>query len=97
MGKPETGETVPQQVGPVILRTRALSKRFGEHVAVDGLDLELRAGEVHGFLGPNGSGKSTTVGMILGLLRPSAGEVELFGRRLAEGGHAANLLLTSAW
>jgi ABC-2 type transport system ATP-binding protein len=72
----------------VLLRTHALTKHFGPIVAVDHLDMEVHAGEVHGFLGPNGSGKSTTVGMVMDLIRPSAGSVELFGRRLAEAGHA---------
>jgi len=63
----------------VVLRARSLTKRFGSLVAVDGLDLEVHAGEVYGLLGPNGSGKSTTVGMFLGLLSPSAGEIETFG------------------
>ena len=65
--------------GDVILRTTGLTKRFGKLEAVKGLDLELRRGEVFGFLGPNGAGKSTTVGMILGLIAPTAGSVELFG------------------
>src|SRR5262249_41903441 len=59
--------------------------RFGTITAVDGLNLEVRAGEVLGFLGPNGSGKSTTAGMILDLIRPTAGHVELFGRRMVPG------------
>ena len=63
----------------VVLRTTGLTKRFGELEAVKGLDLELRRGEVFGFLGPNGAGKSTTVGMILGLIAPTAGSIELFG------------------
>ena len=63
----------------VVLRTRGLTKRFGDLVAVDNLDLEVRRGEVLGFLGPNGSGKSTTVGMILGLIRPTAGSVDRMG------------------
>ncbi|MFQ5878952.1 MAG: ABC transporter ATP-binding protein [Dehalococcoidia bacterium] len=63
----------------VVLRTRGLTKRFGRILAVQDLNLELHAGEVFGFLGPNGSGKSTTVGMLLGLVRPTAGEVEAFG------------------
>lgn len=61
---------------PVVLRLVGLTKRFGDLTAVDRLDLELRRGEVLGFLGPNGSGKSTTVGMILGLIAPTAGRVE---------------------
>lgn len=65
-----------------MLRTERLTRHFGHIVAVDKLDLEVRAGEVHGFLGPNGSGKSTTVGMVLGLIRPTAGHVHLFGERL---------------
>jgi ABC-2 type transport system ATP-binding protein len=63
----------------VVLRTRGLTKRFGDLVAVDDLDLEVRRGEVLGFLGPNGSGKSTTVGMILGLIKPTSGAVERLG------------------
>jgi ABC-2 type transport system ATP-binding protein len=62
-----------------ILRTVGLTKRFGDFTAVDNLDLDVRRGEVLGFLGPNGAGKSTTVGMILGLIAPSAGRVEYPG------------------
>lgn len=69
--------------GKVVLRTHNLTKRFGPLLAVDGLDLDVRAGEVLGFLGPNGSGKSTTVGMILGLIAPTAGKVEFHGHDLA--------------
>ncbi|HEY7719353.1 MAG TPA: ATP-binding cassette domain-containing protein, partial [Pedococcus sp.] len=56
-----------------------LVKRFGSLAALDGLDLRVRQGEVHGFLGPNGSGKSTTIRVLLGLLRPTAGDVRLLG------------------
>ena len=56
-----------------------LRKAFGRTVALDGLDLEVRDGEVHGFLGPNGAGKSTTLRVLLGLLRADAGEVRLLG------------------
>jgi len=66
----------------VVLRTTGLTKRFGQLEAVKNLDLEVRRGEVFGFLGPNGAGKSTTVGMILGLIAPTGGSIELFGRRL---------------
>jgi ABC-2 type transport system ATP-binding protein len=61
------------------IAVRGLRKSFGRTVALDGLDLEVRTGEVHGFLGPNGSGKSTTIRVLLGLLRAEAGEVVLLG------------------
>lgn len=75
--------------GTVVLRTVDLTKRFGAITAVDRLSLEVRAGEVLGFLGPNGAGKSTTAGMILGLIKPTAGRVEIFGKDLT---HARDLL-----
>src|SRR4051812_49712033 len=56
-----------------------LVKTFGATRALDGLDLEVAAGEVHGFLGPNGAGKSTTIRVLLGLLRADAGSVRLLG------------------
>jgi ABC-2 type transport system ATP-binding protein len=56
-----------------------LTKSYGRNRALDGLDLEVRTGEVHGFLGPNGSGKTTTIRVLLGLLRADAGRVELLG------------------
>jgi ABC-2 type transport system ATP-binding protein len=58
---------------------RGLVKTFGSTVALDGLDLQVETGEVHGFLGPNGSGKSTTIRILLGLLRSDAGEARLLG------------------
>jgi ABC-2 type transport system ATP-binding protein len=61
------------------IRVSGLVKTFGSTRALDGLDLEVRTGEVHGFLGPNGSGKTTTIRVLLGLLRADAGEVELLG------------------
>ena len=66
----------------IVLRTTGLTKHFGKLVAVKDLNLELRRGEVFGFLGPNGAGKSTTVGMILGLIAPTVGSIELFGLNL---------------
>ncbi|MGW5777266.1 ABC transporter ATP-binding protein [Streptomyces sp. NPDC003863] len=57
-----------------------LHKSFGRTHALDGLDLTVETGEVHGFLGPNGSGKSTTIRVLLGLLRPDAGAAQLLGR-----------------
>jgi len=73
----------------IILRTIGLTKHFGKLEAVKNLNLELRRGEVFGFLGPNGAGKSTTVGMILGLVTPTAGSIEVFGRELKDKPWAA--------
>lgn len=61
------------------IHTEGLVKRFGSFTALDGLDLRVERGEVHGFLGPNGAGKSTTIRVLLGLLRASSGHVELLG------------------
>lgn len=63
-----------------IITISQLVKKFGTLAALDGLDMTVRAGEVHGFLGPNGSGKSTTIRILLGLLKKTAGEVVLFGQ-----------------
>ncbi len=84
MAEGQVEHQTPRGGGETILRTSGLSKRFGNITAVHSLDLDVRAGEVLGFLGPNGSGKSTTVGMILGLIEPTAGTVELFGKPLAQ-------------
>ena len=66
------------------VRTTGLTKRFGSHAAVDGVDLVVPTGAVYGFLGPNGSGKTTTIRMLLGLVTPSSGSIELLGRRVPE-------------
>ena len=62
-----------------IVRAEGLVKTFGDVHALDGLDLTVTRGEVHGFLGPNGAGKSTTIRILLGLLRATEGRIELFG------------------
>src|SRR3954447_4470140 len=62
-----------------VIAVSGLVKTFGQTRALDGLDLTVRAGEVHGFLGPNGAGKSTTIRVLLGLLRADAGTVSLLG------------------
>jgi len=64
-----------------VAEVRALSKRFGEVVAVDSASFALQAGTVTGFLGPNGAGKTTTLRLLLGLIEPTAGEALVFGRR----------------
>src|SRR5437870_1401619 len=66
--------------GPPPIATRGLVKRYGEIVAADHVDLTVEAGDVFGYLGPNGAGKTTSLRMMLGLIRPTEGSVELFGR-----------------
>ena len=61
------------------ISTSGLSKRYGDTVALDALDLEVAPGEVYGYLGPNGAGKTTTIRLVLGLHRPSAGTAHVFG------------------
>lgn len=63
-----------------VIETHGLEKRFGRVRALDGLDLSVDAGEVHGFLGPNGAGKSTTIRVLLGLARASGGSATVFGK-----------------
>jgi ABC-2 type transport system ATP-binding protein len=63
----------------IAIRAHGLTKRFGNLVAVDRIDLEVPARHVYGFLGPNGSGKSTTIRMLCGLLTPTAGDIEVLG------------------
>jgi ABC-type multidrug transport system ATPase subunit len=64
----------------LVIETRGLTKRYDERiVAVEALDLRVRRGEVYGFLGPNGAGKTTTLRMLVGLVRPSAGEAAVLG------------------
>jgi len=69
--------TVPRTT---VIETTRLEKRFGRVRALDGLDLSVEKGEVHGFLGPNGAGKSTTIRVLLGLARASGGSATVFGR-----------------
>src|SRR5580692_392381 len=65
--------------GGSAIRTEGLGKRYGETLALDALELTVQTGEVYGYLGPNGSGKTTTIRLLLGLHRPTAGRAELFG------------------
>ena len=66
------------------VETTGLTKRFGGHAAVDGIDLAVPTGSVYGFLGPNGSGKTTTIRMLLGLISPTSGSRRLLGRPIPE-------------
>jgi ABC-2 type transport system ATP-binding protein len=72
-----------------VIRVEGLVKTFGRFAAVDGVSLEVPAGEIHGFLGPNGAGKTTTLRMIAGLLQPTRGRVEIEGHDLAREPEAA--------
>ncbi len=74
--------------GGIAIHARGVTKRFGDLVAVDHVDLEVPARRVYGFLGPNGSGKSTTIRMLCGLLTPSEGEIEVLGLRIPEQAEA---------
>ncbi len=62
-----------------VIHTNLLVKKFGRTHALDGLNLRVEAGEVHGFLGPNGAGKSTTLRVLLGMIRPTSGTATIFG------------------
>lgn len=65
-----------------VLQTKQLTKTFGRRTAVDSIDITAYEGEVFGFLGPNGAGKTTTLGMALGLIHPTSGEVTVLGERV---------------
>lgn len=65
-----------------IIRTQSLSKRYGDSLVVKSIDLSVMEGTIYGFCGPNGAGKSTTLKMLLGLARPTDGEISLFGRKM---------------
>jgi len=72
----------------IAIRAHGLTKRFGDLVAVDHVDLSVPKSQVYGFLGPNGSGKSTTIRMLCGLLTPTEGEIEVLGLRIPEQAEA---------
>jgi ABC-type multidrug transport system ATPase subunit len=74
----------PTHPNEVVLRTRGLSKQYGARMAVDQLNLDVNRGEIFGFLGPNGAGKTTTIRMVLGLISPTSGTIEVLGRDLAQ-------------
>lgn len=67
-----------------IIKTNGLSKKYGEFYSVKNLDMRVREGTIYGFLGPNGAGKSTTLKMLLGLVRPTNGSIDIFGKRFTE-------------
>jgi ABC-2 type transport system ATP-binding protein len=76
-----------------VIAIQDLVKRYGAFTAVDGISLEVRPGEIHGFLGPNGAGKTTTLRMIAGLLQPTSGRVIVNGYAIGENPDAAKASL----
>jgi len=76
-----------------MIQLQNLVKKYGSFTAVDGVSLEVPAGEIHGFLGPNGAGKTTTIRMIAGLLKPSAGRILIAGHDVARSPEAAKAAL----
>lgn len=81
------------------IRTQQLTRTFGPVRAVDQLTLEVRQGEIFGFLGPNGSGKTTTIRLLLGLLQPDTGQIEVLPvpQRAAEVRARTGALLEARW
>jgi ABC-type multidrug transport system ATPase subunit len=76
------GNTVLTFMSELAIELTDLSKRYPGLVAVENLNLEVKKGEIFGFLGPNGAGKSTTLRMLLSLIKPSSGSIQLFGKSL---------------
>jgi ABC-2 type transport system ATP-binding protein len=89
----------PAPIPPVALRFDGVVRRYGRHLALDHLDIEVRQGETLALLGPNGAGKSTTISLLLGLLRPHEGTVEVLGTTAREAvaqGRVGAMLQTGA-
>lgn len=72
-----------------VIETAGLTKKYGKIVAVDGISFTVERGQIFGFLGPNGSGKTTTIGMLLGIINPTGGQIRLLGREGSRGLHAS--------
>ncbi|MFB9239913.1 ABC transporter ATP-binding protein [Plantactinospora siamensis] len=85
---PGAAPTAPPPASALAVQSHGLTKRFGRQLAVDGIDLAVPRGSVFGFLGPNGSGKTTTIRMLLGLIRPTAGRHSLLGLPMPAGAAA---------
>lgn len=90
--RPQDTPSMPRRVSeaplrPWALEAHALTRRYGQFLAVDRISLAVREGEIFGFLGPNGAGKSTLIQMLCGLLRPDAGEARLYGELVSHGPH----------
>ena len=78
----------PSDSPTAAVTSAGLTKRFGSQTVVDAIDLDVPTGAVYGFLGPNGSGKTTTIRMLLGLVRPTGGQIDLLGASMPGGAEA---------
>jgi ABC-2 type transport system ATP-binding protein len=79
------------------IQTRGLSKRYGQVAALTDLSLSVPDGSIYGFLGPNGAGKTTMIRMLLGFIRPSAGEARVLGHDSWRDGVAARVDSATSW
>jgi ABC-2 type transport system ATP-binding protein len=70
----------------IAIETRQLTKRFGNVLAVDAINLRVRRGEIYGFLGLNGAGKTTTIRALLGMIRPTDGQINVLGQPVGPNG-----------
>ncbi|GGF71058.1 hypothetical protein GCM10010912_15270 [Paenibacillus albidus] len=68
----------------LIVETEGMTRRFGTRISVNDVSLRVPEGKIYGFLGPNGAGKTTSIKMLLGLIRPDAGTIRLFGQLMPE-------------
>jgi ABC-type multidrug transport system ATPase subunit len=66
----------------IIIQTEQLTRKYGQQISVDQLNLQVKKGQIYGFLGPNGAGKTTTIRMLLGLIKPTSGKIYLFSKEL---------------
>ncbi|MET0716105.1 MAG: ATP-binding cassette domain-containing protein [Mycetocola sp.] len=78
-GDPIVSQRIDPSTSPVVLRITGLSRRFGDTIAVNGIDLDVHEGSFYGIVGPNGAGKTTTLSMVTGLLRPDTGSITVHG------------------
>ncbi|GCF10327.1 ABC transporter ATP-binding protein [Dictyobacter arantiisoli] len=86
----QDSQITSQRSSEVVLSIHNLSKQYGQRMAVNNLNLELHKGDIFGFLGPNGAGKTTTIRMVLGLITPTTGEIQILGKELKQ--HRAQVL-----
>ena len=88
---PATSTATPPSTTAPAIEARALTKKFGDLVAVDALDLELAAGRIYGLLGPNGSGKTTLIRCLVGLAKPTSGETRVLGVKMPDRENLAHI------